>query len=879
MFEYGTRVTTITDVWEIPFIELSVKITPGNNVLKAEIVSDSAEWPCFHNGVSAGLSISPDCKGIDSSWIVFNRPQALNSEHGGFLLGLGLTGHLRSLLTYHAFPLMEPRHDFTSVGLLLGLASSYAGSGDLLITKILSLHTHALLPLGSMELNASPIIQSTALVGLGLVYVGSRNLRMAEVALSEVGRLDMPNVPGFGEYQESYSFSASIAYGLIMLGRGGSTTSEIDRKMLAQLRRCIVGDMTSLDSSRGRPSFPGVDINITAPGATLSLGLAYLKTMRKDVADLLEIPQTAFSLDQVKPEWLLLRTFARALIMWDSIAPTIAWVEEQIPAFVLLGIKDSKQTRSPDLTTELAYLNIISGAGLAMGLKYAGTATELAHNTILSLYSTLAKAVSGQGMNYEGRIKRTSARQGLNVITIALAAVMSGTGELGVLRRLRVSHGQEGAGVNYGTHMAMHMALGLLFLGRGQYTLGNSNLAIAAMAIAFFPRFLPNPSDNKAYPQAFRHLWALAVEARCLTARDVETLETVYLPVKLRFREGSSVRQQSLISPTQLPSFDRLLTIEVDSPRYWPIRIDLSNPRDMENLIRTRTIYVKRKAGFIDYDSDPKGNRSIFVRVGSMTGIDLHYDLISSGAPPSVAQKEVSELVRIHSGNASLVGLANHFTDVSGDFGNGIGAYLRTVIIECLALDKPHLINVYLEMYLSLRREAARSRDPALSSSEIFDGMEDIVQFGLIKSFYDEHYEKNFAQVNATGEKRFALVRHSFINAARRSILESSSEETEESHRAIEYMLKGLSAWESDARKIAKWLARNGVPPLPLLEALKQRLYRKGLAGTEIELKMRRSAEKYWDSVVKSYNQGPAPVYKGDVWKLCSIQQIIDLWQ
>lgn len=381
---------------------------------------------------------------------------------------------------------MEPRHDFTSVGLLLGLASSYAGSGDLLITKILSLHTHALLPLGSMELNASPIIQSTALVGLGLVYVGSRNLRMAEVALSEVGRLDMPNVPGFGEYQESYSFSASIAYGLIMLGRGGSTTSEIDRKMLAQLRRCIVGDMTSLDSSRGRPSFPGVDINITAPGATLSLGLAYLKTMRKDVADLLEIPQTAFSLDQVKPEWLLLRTFARALIMWDSIAPTIAWVEEQIPAFVLLGIKDSKQTRSPDLTTELAYLNIISGAGLAMGLKYAGTATELAHNTILSLYSTLAKAVSGQGMNYEGRIKRTSARQGLNVITIALAAVMSGTGELGVLRRLRVSHGQEGAGVNYGTHMAMHMALGLLFLGRGQYTLGNSNLAIAAMAIAFF---------------------------------------------------------------------------------------------------------------------------------------------------------------------------------------------------------------------------------------------------------------------------------------------------------------------------------------------------------------------------------------------------------
>ncbi|WVO13449.1 hypothetical protein L204_101065 [Cryptococcus depauperatus] len=881
MFEYGTRATIITDAWEIPFIELSVKITPGNNVLKAEIVSDNVEWPCFHNGVSAGLSISPDCKGIDSSWIVFNRPQVLNSEHGGFLLGLGLTGHLRSLMTYHAFPLMEPRHDFTSVGLLLGLASSFAGSNDLLITKILSLHTHALLPLGSMELNASPVVQSTALIGLGLVYVGSRNLRMAEIALNEIGRREMPNVDGFVESQESYSFSAAMSFGLIMLGRGGSATSEVDRKMLAHLRKCIVGDVPQLDASKARMNGSGVDINVTTPGATLALGLVYLKTMRNDVAGLLKIPQMAYDLDHAKPEWLLLRTFARALIMWNDVCASHSWVEQQVPSFILSAIKSPRRGSVIDLGIELAYISIISGAGLAIGLKYAGTATEMAHNTILTLYNVLAKTVTNPNMSYEGRIKRTTARQCLNVVTLALAAVMSGTGELGVLRRLRVSHGQEGAGVTYGTHMAMHMALGLLFLGRGQYTLGSSNLAIAAMSIAFFPRFSSNSSDNKAYPQAFRHLWALAVEARCLTARDVDTLETVYLPVKLRFREGNAIRQQSLISPTQLPSFDRLLSIEVDSPRYWPIKVDFSDPRDMKDLVGTRTIYVKRKAGFIDYDSDPKGNRSIFVRVGSMTGIDLQYDLISPGAPPSVAKNEVQELVQVHCGDAALVGLANRFEGIQDQWGGGVGSFLGTIIIECLALDKPSLIGVYLEMYFALRKQHAHMDE----EMEDCEGMEDIAHFGFAKSFYDDEYDKNFAHANASGERRFALVRHSFLNAAKRSLLGQSSMTNKRSREwqvERKYLQSGIEAWEENAVEVSRWLAKNNVPPLPLLQALKELV--KSKQGEELivlELLVRKSAERYWECIKSGYDKTTGSVVlkkTDDTWKLHSVKRAIEHW-
>lgn len=32
-------------------------------------------WPLFHNGVAAGLRISPHAKNIESAWILFNKPK------------------------------------------------------------------------------------------------------------------------------------------------------------------------------------------------------------------------------------------------------------------------------------------------------------------------------------------------------------------------------------------------------------------------------------------------------------------------------------------------------------------------------------------------------------------------------------------------------------------------------------------------------------------------------------------------------------------------------------------------------------------------------------------------------------------------------------
>lgn len=789
IFEYGTRNTAVTDTWEIPLIELSVKLSPSNTLIKAQIHGEHVDWPCFHNGVSAGLSISADCKGIDSAWIVLNKPNPLNPEHGGFLLGLGLTGHLRKLKTYHAFPYMEARHDFTSVGLLLGLASSYAGSEDILITKTLSLHTHALLPLGSMALNAPPIVQSTALVGLGLVYAGSKNLRMAEVTLSEVGRKEMMGIDNFSDYQEAYSFSAAAAFGLIMLGRGGQAASEVDRRMLGRLRRCIHGDGPDL-----RKGMVPIDTTITGAGATLALGLMYLKSNRTDIRDVLEIPTTALALDLIRPDLLLIRTFARGLIMWDSVSPAITWIEDQLPPFILSQVRGHKRIAGLELATDLAYINIIAGACLAIGLKYAGTASEMAHNNLMLLFHTLSRSAGSGGMAYETKIRRSAARQALNIVTIAICCVMSGTGELQVLRRLRISHGQEGVGVTYGTHMAMHMSVGLLFLGKGQYTLGTSNLAIAAMSIAFFPRFMHTPDDNRAYPQAFRHLWALAAEPRCLMARDVDSGETVYLPIKVKLREGeNTVRSQNLISPTLIAPFESLISIEVDSPRYWPITYDFSDPIHRAALVRTRTIHVKRRAGHQDYNSDPKGNRSIFIRAGGVTGFDLHYDLLSPAAPPSIPSADVLDLVRQHSPYSYHTVLAGLMCG-----GTPYERFVRTVLLECVTLDKPLVLGIYLGLIAGNR------------------GAEGLREVDMLKYYYSKIWD-GAGGAGAAGERRISLLRPAFLAALSRR----GGEIDDEIEKA--YWVQG--DWEGGTgEKIAEWTVRNKVPAWPLLHALKEKV-------------------------------------------------------
>ncbi|EMD33332.1 hypothetical protein CERSUDRAFT_142277 [Gelatoporia subvermispora B] len=756
LFTFGSVPTVTREAYVIPKIEYTVRLQPPNLLIAPEagkIPVECMNWGDFHNGVAAGLRISSQTNAIESTWIKFNKPSELTPEHAGFLYALGLTGHLREMLTWHTFGYLTPKHDMTSIGVLLGLSAAHAGTCNRHVTKLLAVHTPALLPTPQVDLNVPLMTQAAGLIGIGLLYLGTRNRRMAEVCLEQISRKDLYQPDLSNEYREAYTLSAALACGMVMLGKGSTIPADV--AILARLRVLVHGEGSAvLEAQQKRPSF---DVNLTSPAATIALGLMYLKTGRQDVADILVIPDTIVALNSIQPSFLLLRTLSRALIMWDKIAPNNAWLTQQIPMAIAVAMDARFRGKPVDDAFELAYYNILAGCCFAIALKYAGTAREEAYLLVIHYYDMFSQLAYTNGSTYEQRIKRAAIRDGLNLISIALNMVMAGTGEINCLRRLRYAYGMYNQPVRYGTHVATHMSLGLLFLGGGRYTLGTSDAAIACMITAFFPRWAPISSDNKSYLQALRHLWVLAVEPRCLIARDVDTKEVVYLPVKIKVKENNEVGTTQLISPTLIPEIDKILSIRIDTPRYWPFYLDIANfPRHKESLLQDQTLFVKRRTAFLSYMEDPKGSRSLFVRSGSSTSDAATLDFPQLTDVKTHPASDFHHFITSFSNDPLFLAFADRFCREDGETPRErlFHLYSHASLLDSILQDKSQTIQSHLMIY------HFRAMDP---QSQYFVLRLQDLKFAT--DFYNKIYDRRFSG-RSENNPRTPLIRESTLSGA-----------------------------------------------------------------------------------------------------------------
>ncbi|KAH7103790.1 hypothetical protein BKA62DRAFT_694696 [Auriculariales sp. MPI-PUGE-AT-0066] len=697
LFTFGTVSSVLRDAYAIPRMEYDVRVQPENTVITAEagkITLESRAWAEFHNGVAAGLRISPNVEAIDSEWIVSNRPGDLTPQHAGFLFALGLTGHLKNLLTWHMFKYLTPKHDLTSVGILLGASAGHLGTRHDRLMALLSVHAPALLSDPKVDLNIPLIIQASGISGMGLVFMATRDRSKAEVALREIGYSRVMSPDSVQENRDAYSLSAGLAFGMIMLGTRSESLSPADQKYVQELRMYIQG----LPPSTERSERPPFDQNVTAPVATIALALMFLKSERREAADIVALPTSVHGLDSIPPNLLLLRTLAKSVILWSEIRHSREWVHSQVPRDILqtigkphLMIKDSH---------ELAYYHMVSGACFALGLRYAGSAREEAKETLLGFFDQFNKRAGETGGGFEQRIKRAAIQDGLNLMAISLALVMAGSGDIPCLRRFRVMHGQTSA--KYGSHVAAHMAIGLLFLGGGKFTLGTSDCAIACLITAFFPRFPRSSHENVSYVQALRHIWVLALEPRCLISCDVDTNELVHLPFKLETSDGRSSTISEAISPALIPELDKIRTITVESDRYWPIVVDIAgNDHHRTALLRTQTIFVKRKAGFLTYDANSKGSKGIVLRPGSSNAAVISTPYVANLTWTQYElQNFIQSLKRDHH-LSSFVDLvcrrsASHPQD------RLFHVFATGMLLESLTLDKLHMLHPHILFYKAL---------------------------------------------------------------------------------------------------------------------------------------------------------------------------------
>ena len=220
---------------------------------------------------------------------------------------------------------MSQRHHATTAGLLLGLAANYRGKADASVFKMLCLHLPALLPASFSEISTSSVVQITALLGVGMLYQATAHRLTVEFLLEEIGRGaserdegDRAARGGAGSSgSEGYSLAAGLGLGLIALGCGRSSNNRLlglsDLRLEERLQRYMTG---------GKDKHDWVNTSITSVGATLALGLIFLKSGNRSVATRLAAPDTLFLLDYVRPDQLLVRTLARGLVMWDNVRGT-----------------------------------------------------------------------------------------------------------------------------------------------------------------------------------------------------------------------------------------------------------------------------------------------------------------------------------------------------------------------------------------------------------------------------------------------------------------------------------------------------------------------------------------------------------------------------
>ncbi|XP_057330298.1 anaphase-promoting complex subunit 1 [Microplitis mediator] len=755
MFTLRTSTPIITEQLPIPRLCLTGKTALRGTTIELchiDVPPNMNLWPLFHNGVAAGLRIHPDASDIDSTWIVYNKQQQSECgiEHSGFLMALGLNGHLKKLAPFSTYEYLVECHETTNVGLLLGLSATHRGTMDVSMTKLLSLHVETLLPPTSIELNVQQNVQVAALMGVGLVYEGTGHRHIAHALLSEIGRPPGPEMKNCVD-RESYSLAAGLALGLVVLGRGGgadlsSIPDTLHYYMVGGNVRPFTGAQKEKYKSPSYQIREGDSINtdVTSPGATIALGLMYFNSKNRAVAEWMRAPETQYLLDFVRPDLLMLRILAHSLILWDEIEPTKAWVSSHVPDIVY---KYRLQKPTPEITQHVdletmnqAYCNIIAGACMALGLKYAGTANENAFKTLFN-YTQMFTALSHKSI---GELAgKSTIETCLNVTLLSAAVVMAGTGNLDIMRvcrQIRTRVGPASSVVTYGSHLATHMALGLTFLGGGRYTLSNSPNAVAALIISLFPKFPTHSNDNRYHLQALRHLYVLAAQPRLVLPRDIDSKQYCYATVKLTFKTDKLARGQETVlkAPCLLPQLESLQKVELKDERYWEIIFERGhNWRLLEGMLnKCDSLDVKQKAGCLSYIEDPHGFRSLVAQtlttedvipwaarqefITSFTNDRTVLNIVKYFLQPQIEPKPKRKRVRrrqkddpessaekMDVSDTSTVKMHEHSVnfDLHQDFKYAEKHFLQTlaiIVYECVVKDKVSFLPLWANIYKSI---------------------------------------------------------------------------------------------------------------------------------------------------------------------------------
>eukprot|EP01031_Cornospumella_fuschlensis_P037698 gene37698-45799_t len=344
------------------------------------------------------------------------------------------------------------------------------------------------------------------------------------------------------------------------------------------------------------------NVNITAPAACIALGIIFMKSRNAKVLGYLSFPTSASVLDLIRPDRLFYHALAQCLVEWDSKPITKTMIMDRVPTAIqnaldtdkikqqnsrYTGPYGSSRQRMASIQPSSAFLlkiNIIGGFGLGLGLVYAGTFNLEIKQLLLEQIKWLqkdGKIVAALGIAAD-KIVKVTVDLILCSLCLALSCVFAGSGDIDIMRVIReLRHKVDD--VTYGTHMALSMALGFLFLAGGRCSLKRDTLSISALLIAILPRYPQRSYDQQYHLQALRHLYILAIEPRVLHTIDVDSRQPVTVDLELVLQDGQKRITQAPGLLPELASVQSISLVSTDQKRYYPCSMALQKSTDAAN--------------------------------------------------------------------------------------------------------------------------------------------------------------------------------------------------------------------------------------------------------------------------------------------------------
>jgi hypothetical protein len=118
----------------------------------------------------------------------------------------------------------------------------------------------------------------------------------------------------------------------------------------------------------------------------------------------------------------------------------------------------------------------------------------------------------------------------------------------------------------------------MLFLGGGKYSLKRDPIAIASLLLSIFPRYPIRAADQQYHLQAWRHLYALAVEPRVVHTIDIDSQLPVSVDLEVLLRNGERLVAKA---PGLLPELQNIASIEIAKHmEYYPTAIHFNSSKE-----------------------------------------------------------------------------------------------------------------------------------------------------------------------------------------------------------------------------------------------------------------------------------------------------------